>query len=212
MIVPIVALVTLASRASSERDDGPWATRARSTAARLRPPTEPRRQQRSGRATHMYEYATNLTERRKGDREQSPVGSEPERSSTASGSPATSSIDGDTIDAVGVLPAGTGGSAVPGFVDVQVNGFAGVSFTTLRSRRASAWRPRRSLATASRRSSRRSPRLRPTDYAEALAVAAGVVDDPPPGARAVGVHLEGPFLSPHASAALTTPTGCAPRT
>ncbi len=33
-----------------------------------------------------------------------------------------------TIAAVGVAPAGRRGLAVPGFVDLQVNGFAGVDF------------------------------------------------------------------------------------
>ena len=58
-------------------------------------------------------------------------------------------------------PAGKHGCAVPGFVDVQVNGFAGVSFT-VRDRAGSTGRPRRSQRTASRRSSRRFRRRGPT--------------------------------------------------
>jgi N-acetylglucosamine-6-phosphate deacetylase len=104
-------------------------------------------------------------------------------------------IDGDMIDAIGMTPAGTGGSAVPGFVDLQVNGFAGVSFTTCDRQGFGV------AATAIARHGVTSflptiPTAAPDRYADALAAAADVVDDPPPGARSLGVHLEGPFLSP----------------
>ena len=39
-------------------------------------------------------------------------------------------IDDGRIVGVGVSPAGRRGIAVPGFVDLQVNGFAGVDFLT----------------------------------------------------------------------------------
>src|SRR3954453_9370524 len=39
-------------------------------------------------------------------------------------------VEGGRIAAVGVEPAGAGGVAVPGFVDVHINGFAGVDFLT----------------------------------------------------------------------------------
>src|SRR6187549_398315 len=38
-------------------------------------------------------------------------------------------VDGDRVRDVGVTPAGSRGTAVPGFVELQVNGFAGVDFT-----------------------------------------------------------------------------------
>ena len=39
-------------------------------------------------------------------------------------------IDGDSVTAVGVSGAGGRGVAVPGFVDVHINGIAGVDFLT----------------------------------------------------------------------------------
>jgi N-acetylglucosamine-6-phosphate deacetylase len=94
------------------------------------------------------------------------------------------------------LPAGRGGVAIAGMVDLQVNGYAGVDFL---GADVEAW------ATASRAMARAGV----TSYVanlitspapvvtEALGVAAKVqtvaADD---GARLLGAHLEGPFLSP----------------
>ena len=55
-------------------------------------------------------------------------------------------VEDGRIAAVGVSPAGAGGLAVPGFVDLQVNGFAGVDFLTAdpgdyATRRAPRWPP-----------------------------------------------------------------------
>jgi N-acetylglucosamine-6-phosphate deacetylase len=102
-------------------------------------------------------------------------------------------VEDGRIAALGVSPPGTSGLAVPGFVDLQVNGFAGVDFLT----------------------------AGPDDYARAGAAlaAAGVTAfqptliSAPPAAlrvalergaaaaecspvRLLGFHLEGPFLSP----------------
>ena len=99
------------------------------------------------------------------------------------------------IEALGSLPPGGGGVAVPGFCDVQVNGFAGVGFTAC---------ARDGYATAAEAMARCGvtsflptiPTTAPEMYAPALAAAAAAIADPPPGARPLGVHLEGPFLSP----------------
>lgn len=101
-------------------------------------------------------------------------------------------VDG-AVDAVGVRPAGRGGIAVPGFVDLQANGFAGIDFRHCDRAgyvAASAAMGRTGVAaflatipTCDR-------------YDEALDAARDAVTTPLPGAVAVGVHLEGPFLSP----------------
>ena len=102
-------------------------------------------------------------------------------------------LDG-SISRVGVVPAGRRGMAVPGFVDLQVNGFAGVDFL--------------------------SAGPDGYDHARAQLVATGVTSFQPTfvsspegelvaalgemasaqrrgsGARILGAHLEGPFLSP----------------
>ncbi|MBU6216734.1 MAG: hypothetical protein KGR17_09035, partial [Acidobacteria bacterium] len=98
------------------------------------------------------------------------------------------------VRAVGCAPRGTG-LALPGLVDLQVNGFAGVDLRTasvdgirsvsaeLAAHGCTSFRP--TLHSAD-----------PDGYRSALgrldeARTAGV-----PGARLLGAHLEGPFLSP----------------
>jgi N-acetylglucosamine-6-phosphate deacetylase len=99
------------------------------------------------------------------------------------------------VAAVGVLPAGPSGLAVPGFVDLQVNGFAGVDFATagpdgfraagaaLAATGVTAYLP--TLVSAPEEA-----------CAAALAEIAAAARDPAPAARIAGAHLEGPFLSP----------------
>ena len=103
---------------------------------------------------------------------------------------------GDGVVAeVGVRPAGPAGTAVPGFVDLHINGVAGVDFLTTDVagyRRAAAALARTGVVA-----------FQPTfvssrvdAYTDPLE-AAGEAAAAPNGAPLVtGVHLEGPFLSP----------------
>ena len=99
--------------------------------------------------------------------------------------------DGRVVS-VGLAPTPGGGIAVPGFVDLQVNGFGGVDFAAADAigyRKAgdallesgiTAYQP--TLITAPEQ-----------DLVDALRE----VPDEPAGPRIIGVHLEGPFLSPN---------------
>jgi N-acetylglucosamine-6-phosphate deacetylase len=113
-------------------------------------------------------------------------------------------IEDGRILAAGLEGAGSG-IAVPGFVDLQVNGFAGVDFAVADTdgyRRAGA----ALLATGV---TAFQPTLITAPEAE-LAAALAEVPACPIGARILGVHVEGPFLSPrrmgaHAAAARLDP-------
>jgi N-acetylglucosamine-6-phosphate deacetylase len=112
-------------------------------------------------------------------------------------------IDGDVdiedgvIARLGVSPAGPEGVAVPGFVEVHINGIAGIDFLTADPeayRRAGDALARTGVVA-----------YQPTfvssqegAYAEPLRAAeVARADDPAGGLPLVlGVHLEGPFLSP----------------
>ncbi len=103
-------------------------------------------------------------------------------------------VAGDVIAAVGLGDGSRGrGLAAPGFVDLQVNGFAGVDLSradaggyaaagaALAATGVTAYRP--TLITAPE---------------EELAAALGTVAEAAgaPGPRVLGAHLEGPFLHP----------------
>ena len=100
-------------------------------------------------------------------------------------------IDGGTIVAVGLEPGNGNGIAIPGLVDLQVNGFGGVDFAgadaagyrrageALLEHGVTAFQP--TLITA------------PEDE---LVAALREVPAELSGPRLIGVHLEGPFLSP----------------
>jgi N-acetylglucosamine-6-phosphate deacetylase len=102
------------------------------------------------------------------------------------------SIEGGVIEAVGLSPAGTG-LAIPGFVDLQVNGFGGVDFldadtddivragVALARTGVVAYQP--TLITGPPAVTLRAARV--------LAQARGSG-----GPQIIGIHLEGPFLSP----------------
>lgn len=99
-------------------------------------------------------------------------------------------VAGGEVTGVGLLPAGRTGLAVPGFVDLQVNGAAGVEF--LVAEPADHARMAAALAatgvTAYRPTLVSAPR-------EVTVAALGSLAAAAPGA-ALGAHLEGPFLSP----------------
>jgi N-acetylglucosamine-6-phosphate deacetylase len=111
------------------------------------------------------------------------------------------SIDGDVVAEVGLTPAAGGRIAAPGLVDLQVNGFAGVDVMSaeveglhsiaraLPSYGVTAFLP--TLITAAAVDTERA--------LDRLTEAFGpstVSGDTGPGARSLGVHLEGPYLSP----------------
>jgi len=98
------------------------------------------------------------------------------------------------IEAVG-LSGGGRGLAVPGLVDLQVNGFAGVEF-----RRCG---PDGYAAAARALAERGVTAVQPTffsqsleDYERGLRTLAAVRAEPPTGCHILPAHLEGPFLSP----------------
>ena len=99
------------------------------------------------------------------------------------------SVDDGRVTAVG-LESGGRGIAAPGFVDLQVNGFAGVDFLGADTA---------GYATAGEALLRTGvtaylPTLITSEEAE-LVAALEAVPDAAPGARILGVHLEGPFLA-----------------
>lgn len=101
-------------------------------------------------------------------------------------------IDDGLITRIGVMPAGASGLAVPGLIDVQVNGFAGVDFATAE--------PEDYATAAAAMAATGVTSFQPTlislpaaDYVVALERLAATST---PSARILGMHLEGPFLSP----------------
>lgn len=103
--------------------------------------------------------------------------------------------DDGRIAELGSRPAGPHGLALPGFVDLQVNGYGGADFTRceLDGYRAAA---RAMVATGVTSFLATLPTTHPDRYSPALDVAAAAVHTDLGGARVVGVHLEGPFLAP----------------
>lgn len=104
-------------------------------------------------------------------------------------------VSDGVVAAVGVEPAGSAGIAVPGFVDVHINGIAGIDFLTADV--AGYQRAAEALARTG------VVAFQPTfvssrvdAYAEPLAVAGEVAAAPRGRPLVTGVHLEGPFLSP----------------
>jgi N-acetylglucosamine-6-phosphate deacetylase len=95
---------------------------------------------------------------------------------------------------VGVRPAGPGGIALPGFVDLHINGVAGIDFLTTD---VAGYR-RAATALASTGVVAFQPTFvssRVDAYSDPLALAAEVAADHSGLPLVTGVHLEGPFLS-----------------
>ena len=94
---------------------------------------------------------------------------------------------------VGLAPKSGGGIAVPGFVDLQVNGFGGVDFASGRRNRLQDGRRRPA------RQRRHRLSADPDHGARAGSDRRAAARSPPSrsGRAILGVHLEGPFLSPN---------------
>lgn len=101
-------------------------------------------------------------------------------------------IDGEYVDAIGLSPAGRTGLAVPGLIDLQINGFDGVDFT---SAGTDDYRH-----VAKRLAATGVTSFQPTLIslpADQYVAALGRLDPSEiRDARILGMHLEGPFLSP----------------
>ena len=97
-------------------------------------------------------------------------------------------IDDGVVTAVGLRNGGRGGIAVPGFVDLQVNGYAGVDF--LAASRADYERAGEALLEGG------VTAYQPTFITAPEAAILDALAEVPAAPQVIGVHLEGPFLSP----------------
>jgi N-acetylglucosamine-6-phosphate deacetylase len=101
-------------------------------------------------------------------------------------------IEDGRVVGVGLPANGGGGIAVPGFVDLQVNGFGGVDFAE--ADRAGYRRAGEGMLASG------VTAFQPTfitAHEEQLVASLAEVPLEPVGPRVIGAHLEGPFLSPH---------------
>jgi N-acetylglucosamine-6-phosphate deacetylase len=102
-------------------------------------------------------------------------------------------VEDGRIAAVGVVPAGAGGLAAPGYVDLQVNGFGGIDFLGAEPR---DYRTAGAAIAATGVTAYLPTFITSPDDAYDRAIAAVAAARAAPGPRILGVHLEGPFLSP----------------
>jgi N-acetylglucosamine-6-phosphate deacetylase len=102
-------------------------------------------------------------------------------------------IEDGRIAAVGVSPAASSGLAVPGLVDLQVNGFAGVDFLSAAPEEYAT--AAQGLGAAGVTAFQPTLISAPAEALRAGLAAAGDARRSCP-LRVLGVHLEGPFLSP----------------
>jgi N-acetylglucosamine-6-phosphate deacetylase len=100
-------------------------------------------------------------------------------------------IEAGSVLAVGRLPAGSAGIAVPGFVDLQVNGYGGVDFL---SAEADGYRRAGEALLLAGVTAYQPTFITSSEAALADALRRLPLDGP--GPRVLGAHLEGPFLSP----------------
>jgi N-acetylglucosamine-6-phosphate deacetylase len=106
--------------------------------------------------------------------------------------PGDIAIDDGVVSAVG-LPGGAGtGIAAPGFVDLQINGFAGVD---LAAADESGYRQAGEAILATGVTGYQPTFV--TGPEDAVTEAVRAIPDDGDGPRILGAHLEGPFLSPH---------------
>ncbi len=107
-------------------------------------------------------------------------------------------VDGDVdiedgrVSAVGVSPTGPGGIAVPGFVDIQVNGFAGVDYAAATPENYAT----AGAALAATGVTAYQPTLISLPEERTTAALRVLAELPASAPRIIGMHLEGPFLSP----------------
>jgi N-acetylglucosamine-6-phosphate deacetylase len=100
-------------------------------------------------------------------------------------------IDGGVISAVGVAGGRGRGIAAPGFVDLQVNGFAGVDLTAAD---AAGYRHAGEALLATGVTAYQPTFV--TGPEDAITEAVRAIPVTGAGPRVLGAHLEGPFLSP----------------
>ncbi len=105
--------------------------------------------------------------------------------------PGDVAIDGGVVDAVGLAPNGGRGVAAPGFVDLQVNGFAGVD---LMSADLDGYR-RVGEAMLLTGTTAFQPTF-VTSPEDVLMEALAAMPTDGVGPHVLGAHMEGPFLSP----------------
>jgi N-acetylglucosamine-6-phosphate deacetylase len=108
--------------------------------------------------------------------------------------PGDVNIEEGVIADVGVSPAGPGGLAAPGFVDLQVNGFGGIDF--LEADGDGYRRAGQALAATGVTSYQPTFISSPWPVYEHALEVSKHLPPAPGGPRILGVHLEGPFINP----------------
>src|ERR1035437_646532 len=108
--------------------------------------------------------------------------------------PGDVSVEEGLVSGLGLSPAGSTGLATPGFVDVQVNGVAGVDF--LSADTAGYARASEALARTGVTAFQPTFVSSPVEVAGEAIVTLSTLDGPLPGAQVLPAPLEGPFISP----------------